>query len=75
LNHFNIYFVPSAREMAQWYNAVQEEARRRPLGIPVTIATDDQHSFTDNPAAAAMPGPFSKWPESLRLGLGGHPVK
>jgi beta-glucosidase len=65
LNHFNILFAPSAREIAEWHNAVQEAALRRPLGIPVTISSDPRHSFTNNPVAALLAGPFSQWPETL----------
>ncbi|XVU21297.1 glycoside hydrolase family 3 protein [Actinoplanes sp. CA-054009] len=65
INHVNILFAASAREIAEWQNALQTEARRHPLGIPVTISTDPRHHFTDNPAAALMAGPFSQWPETL----------
>ncbi|MBL7487538.1 glycoside hydrolase family 3 C-terminal domain-containing protein [Frankia sp. AgB1.9] len=67
INHFNILFVPSAREIAQWHNAVQEQALQYPLGIPVTISSDPRHSFTNNPAMALLAGPFSQWPEPLGL--------
>jgi beta-glucosidase len=67
LTHFNILFAPSAREIAEWHNALQEEARRAPLGIPVTISSDPRHSFTDNPATALMAGPFTQFPEPLGL--------
>ncbi|ABW12656.1 glycoside hydrolase family 3 domain protein [Parafrankia sp. EAN1pec] len=65
INHFNIALVPSARELAQWHNKLQEEALGTPLGIPVTISSDPRHSFTDNPATALLAGPFSQWPEPL----------
>lgn len=65
INHFNILTAPSAREVAQWHNAVQEEALRQPLGIPITVSTDPRHSFTDNPATALFAGPFSQWPEAM----------
>ncbi|CAO5255521.1 glycoside hydrolase family 3 protein [Frankia sp. AgKG'84/4] len=65
INHFNILFVPSAREIAQWHNAVQEQALQHPLGIPVTLSSDPRHSFTNNPAMALVAGPFSQWPEPL----------
>lgn len=67
LTHFNILFAPSAREIAEWHNAVQDEARKHPLGIPVTISSDPRHSFTDNPAAALLSGPFAQFPEPLGL--------
>ncbi|PJI95156.1 glycoside hydrolase family 3 protein [Luteimicrobium subarcticum] len=68
MNHFNLLSVaPDGRTMAQWHNRIQELAASTRLGIPVTISTDPRHSFTDNPGAALMAGPFSKWPEPLGL--------
>ena len=33
----------------------------------MTLSTDPRHSFSDNPGAAIMAGPFSQWPETLGL--------
>ncbi len=68
ITHFNLLQAPSAREIAQWCNTVQEMARQAPLGIPVTFSTDPRHSFSDNPAASLLAGPFSQWPEMLGFG-------
>ena len=68
INHFNILQAPTARGLAEWSNAVQSEARKSPLGIPVTISTDPRHSFGNNPGTAIMAGPFSQWPEMLGFG-------
>lgn len=65
INHFNVLTAPSAREIAEWHNAVQREALKHPLAIPVTLSTDPRHSFTDNPATALFAGPFSQWPEPM----------
>ncbi|ROO86773.1 beta-glucosidase [Actinocorallia herbida] len=65
INHFNILWAKSAREIAEWHNTVQRTAREHPLGIPVTISSDPRHSFTNNPATALLAGPFSQWPEAL----------
>lgn len=65
INHFNILTAPTAREIAEWYNRVQDDILSRPLGIPATVSTDPRHSFTDNPATALFAGPFSQWPEPL----------
>jgi beta-glucosidase len=46
---------------------VQDEARKHPLGIPVSISTDPRHHFSDNPAASLLAGPFSQFPEPLGL--------
>lgn len=68
MNHINILTAPSAREIAEWHNAVQAAALKTPLGIPVSISSDPRHAFSDNPAAALLSGPFSQWPEFLGLG-------
>lgn len=68
LNHFNVFgAASSAAEMAEWHNRLQEVAASTRLGIPVTLSTDPRHSFSDNPGAAIMAGPFSQWPETLGL--------
>jgi beta-glucosidase len=67
ISHMNILFAPTAREIAQWQNLVQDEARKHPLGIPVSISTDPRHHFSDNPATAMLAGPFSQFPEPLGL--------
>ncbi|MBF4585696.1 glycoside hydrolase family 3 protein [Curtobacterium sp. VKM Ac-2887] len=68
ITHFNILQAPSAREIAEWTNAVQAEVAKSPLGIPVTFSTDPRHSFSDNPATSLLAGPFSQWPEMLGFG-------
>ncbi len=74
LTHVNILAAPpTARELAEWHNRVQELAAATRLGIPVTVASDPRHSFTDNPATALMSGPFSQWPEPLGLAAIGDP--
>ncbi|GAA4981772.1 glycoside hydrolase family 3 N-terminal domain-containing protein [Yinghuangia aomiensis] len=65
ISHFNILWAAGAREIADWYNAVQRDALGRGAGVPVSISSDPRHAFTDNPAAALMSGPFSQWPEPL----------
>ncbi len=65
INHVNILQAPSAREIAEWHNAIQREALKSPLGIPFTISSDPRHSFSDNPAATLLAGPYSQWPETL----------
>src|ERR1700748_528141 len=58
INHVNILQAPSAREIAEWHNAIQREAAKSPLGIPFTISSDPRHSFSDNPAASLLAGPY-----------------
>ena len=68
ITHANILQGASARELAEWHNAVQRAALDTELGIPFTISSDPRHSFTNNPAAALLSGPFSQWPEFLGFG-------
>ncbi|GAA1978403.1 glycoside hydrolase family 3 protein [Microbacterium pumilum] len=68
MTHFNLLGgAPSGREIAAWQNALQRLAASTRLGIPVTLSTDPRHSFSDNPGAAIMAGPFSQWPETMGL--------
>ncbi|WP_127819070.1 glycoside hydrolase family 3 protein [Microbacterium sp. CPCC 204701] len=68
MNHFNLLGVaPTAGAIARWHNRMQELAASTRLGIPVTISTDPRHSFTENPGAAMLAGPFSQWPDALGL--------
>ena len=68
MSHFNLLgAAPTGRQMAEWHNALQELAASTHLGIPVTLSTDPRHSFSDNPGAAIMAGPFSQWPETMGL--------
>jgi len=68
MTHFNLFgTTTSAREIAHWHNELQRLAASTRLGIPVTVSTDPRHSFTDNPGAAMLAGPFSQWPEPLGL--------
>jgi beta-glucosidase len=68
MTHFNVLgSAPTAELMASWHNKLQELAASTRLGIPVTVSTDPRHSFSDNPLAGMMAGPFSSWPESIGL--------
>ncbi|TPW93949.1 glycoside hydrolase family 3 protein, partial [Schumannella luteola] len=68
ITHVNILQAGTARELAEWHNAVQRIAEETELGIPFSISSDPRHSFTNNPAAALFAGPFSQWPEFLGFG-------
>lgn len=65
ISHANILWASTARELAEWNNALQRAYREHPLQIPATISTDPRHSFNNNPAAALIAGPFSQWPEPM----------
>ena len=68
MTHFNLLgAAPTGREIAAWQNALQELAASTRLGIPVTLSTDPRHSFSENPGASILAGPFSQWPETLGL--------
>lgn len=68
MNHFNLLgAAPTGREIAAWHNEVQRMAASTRLGIPVTLSTDPRHSFSENPGASILAGPFSQWPETLGL--------
>ncbi|ALX66251.1 glycoside hydrolase family 3 protein [Microbacterium sp. XT11] len=68
MTHFNLLgAAATGRELAAWHNAVQRIAASTRLGIPVTFSTDPRHSFSENPGASILAGPFSQWPETLGL--------
>ncbi|MEM6801482.1 MAG: glycoside hydrolase family 3 protein, partial [Bacteroidota bacterium] len=65
LNHFNIFAGPSAEAIVKWQNSVQKLAERTRLGIPITIASDPRHSFSQNVGANLNDTSFSSWCEPL----------
>ncbi|PCE13420.1 beta-glucosidase [Microbacterium sp. SZ1] len=68
ITHFNLLgAAPTGREIAAWHNELQRLAASTRLGIPVTLSTDPRHSFSENPGASILAGPFSQWPETLGL--------
>ena len=71
MNHFNILRGAGPRQMAAWYNRLQELAEDTRLGIPITISSDPRHAFSDNPATSFLSGAFSQWPEPLGLAATG----
>lgn len=49
MNHFNIWHIPSDPMIfAKWYNNVQQLAEQTRLGIPITIASDPRHHFSNS---------------------------
>lgn len=68
VNHLDVQVVPGPRQMARWVNEVQRAALETPHGIPVTVATDPRHGFTENWGASFRDESFSAWPEPLGLG-------
>ncbi len=74
LNHFNVYAVAGPKQMAEWYNRLQQLAESTRLGIPVTISSDPRHAFNDNPATSWSADNFSQWPEPIGLAATGDPA-
>lgn len=64
MNHFNYWEAPKVKQMAIGYNEIQKIAAQTRLGIPVTIASDPRHYFSNNIFALQANG-FSQWPEQL----------
>ena len=67
MSHFNLLGGSDPRQIAAWHNAVQELALGTRLGIPVTLASDPRHHFTDNPGTAMLAGGFTQFPETCGL--------
>ncbi|TAE47289.1 MAG: hypothetical protein EAZ89_18290, partial [Bacteroidetes bacterium] len=64
MTHINIWAAPGTQALATWYNLVQKMAEESRLGIPVTIASDPRHYFSNNIFAMSASS-FSQWPEQL----------
>ncbi len=64
MNHFNYWAAPDVQAMATGYNAMQKLAENARLGIPITIASDPRHYFSNNIFTMAA-NSFSQWPEQL----------
>ncbi|OTB01180.1 glycoside hydrolase family 3 protein [Hypoxylon sp. CI-4A] len=68
LTHFNLVgVVTDARQVAEFYNRVQQRALETRLGIPITLSSDPRHAFTENLGTGFNSGRFSQWPETLGL--------
>ncbi|KAI5247562.1 beta-glucosidase C [Aureobasidium subglaciale] len=67
LSHFNVNNALPAKQMAEWYNKIQQLALNTRLQIPVTIASDPRHAFADTVGSSIASGQFSKFPESLGI--------
>ncbi|KAI1097904.1 glycoside hydrolase family 3 protein [Jackrogersella minutella] len=66
LTHFNLVAdITSAKEVAEFYNRVQQRAQETRLGIPITLSSDPRHAFTENVGTGFNAGRFSQWPETL----------
>lgn len=65
MTHFNIWGIPdNPKIFASWYNRVQQLAEVTRLGIPITIASDPRHHFSNNIFSMSAQG-FSQFCETL----------
>lgn len=64
ITHVNIWAAPPTSPLSIWNNNVQKAAENSRLGIPVSIASDPRHYFSNNIFAMAA-NEFSQWPEQL----------
>ena len=72
LNHFNVWSIPAdPKMMAVWYNNLQSHAEKTRLGIPVTIASDPRHHFSNNIFSMAANG-YTQFCEPLGLAAIGN---
>jgi len=67
INHYNLYMIPGARNLAEWHNKLQKIAEQTRLGIPVTISSDPRHGIVNFVGPDLLGGDFSKWPEPIGL--------
>lgn len=48
MTHFNIWSIPADPNIfARWYNITQQVAEKTRLGIPITMASDPRHHFSN----------------------------
>jgi len=65
MTHFNIWDIPEdPGTMAKWYNNLQRFAEQSRLGIPVSIASDPRHHFSNQIFSMSAKG-FSQFCETL----------
>jgi beta-glucosidase len=72
LTHFNVWSIPSdPTMMAVWYNNLQSHAEQTRLGIPITIASDPRHHFSNTLFSMAANG-FTQFCETPGLAAIGN---
>jgi beta-glucosidase len=72
MSHFNLWAIPAAQMVANWYNNLQKFAEQTRLGIPITIASDPRNHFSHN-IFSVTASEFSQWCETLGFGAIGDP--
>ncbi len=71
ITHYNLFTIPSTRNLAEWYNRIQKLAAETRLGIPLTISSDPRHGITNFVGNDLLGSDFSKWPEPIGLAATG----
>jgi beta-glucosidase len=72
LNHFNVWSIPAdPKQMAIWNNNLQRHAEQSRLGIPVSIASDPRHHFSNTIFSLAASG-FTQFCETPGLAAIGN---
>lgn len=71
MSHFNLWGIPNAKTVANWYNSIQRFAESTRLGIPVTIASDPRNHFSHS-IFEMRAVDFSQWCQPLGLGAVGE---
>ncbi|MCK4747070.1 MAG: glycoside hydrolase family 3 protein, partial [Bacteroidales bacterium] len=67
MTHFNLWGIPEdPGVLAKWHNNLQRYAEQTRLGIPVTIASDPRHHFSNQMFSMSAKG-FSQFCETLGL--------
>ncbi len=67
MTHFNIWEIPGALALAKWCNRLQKFAEETRLGIPITIASDPRHHFSEN-IFEMKSKDYSQWCQPLGFG-------
>ena len=67
IKHYNLFTIPGSKNLAGWYNEIQEIAAKTRLGIPVTISSDPRHGINNFIGSDLLGSDFSKWPEPIGL--------
>lgn len=71
INHYNLFMVPGAHDLATWHNNIQKIAEQTRLGIPVSISSDPRHGINNFIGTDLLGGQWSKWPEPIGLAATG----
>lgn len=71
INHYNLFRVPKAYDLATWHNKIQKIAEQTRLGIPISISSDPRHGINNFIGTDMLGGQWSKWPEPIGLAATG----